>query len=92
MKNQVKNFSQFVNESKFYHSLPNNSAGEKGRLRDEFKELSADAKEEIEKLANELAELGILSKFKRSLSGFRNIAEVKKVMKNLLTSIDNEDK
>lgn len=76
MKQVVKNFSQFVNEAKFYHALPQGLT----RLRDQYRELSAGEQEEIQDLAKELDEFNILSEFKKGLSRYNTIAEVKKKM------------
>jgi hypothetical protein len=76
MKQIVKNFGRFINEAKFYHALPQGST----RLRDQYRELAAGEQEEIQDLAKELDELNILSRFKKGLSKYNTIAEVKKNM------------
>jgi len=82
MKNQVKKFSQFVNESKFYHALPQGET----RLRDQYRELAAGEQSEIQEMAKELDELNILSEFKKGLSKYKTIAEIKKAMQQAIES------
>lgn len=86
MKNQVKSFGQFINESKFYHALPQGDA----RLRDQYRELSAKDQDEIQNLAKELDDFEILSKFKKGLSKYNTIAEVKKAMKEAIKEMKSE--
>jgi hypothetical protein len=86
MKQVVKNFGQFINESKFYHALPQGST----RLRDQYRELSAGDQDEIQDLAKELDDFEILSKFKKGLSKYNTIAEVKKAMKEAVKEMKRE--
>ena len=89
MINYVKGFGQFINEARFHHALPN-SAGEtrSARLRDEFRALSPEEQGEIERLAADLEKEGILSDFKKTMSSYNSIAQVKDSMIDALSSRD----
>lgn len=82
MKQVVKNFGQFINEAKFYHALPQGST----RLRDQYRELSAGEQDEIQDMAKELEEFNLLSKFKKGLSRYEKIAQIKNDMKKAIQS------
>lgn len=86
MSNLIKNFNSYVNEAKFYHSLPQ---GE-GRLRDKYRELSAKEQDEISDLVKKLDDLNVLKKFTMTLSKYKTMAEVKKAMKSMISSHVNE--
>jgi hypothetical protein len=81
MINYVKGFGQFINEARFHHALPN-SAGETrtARLRDEFRALSPEEQGEIERLAADLEKKGIFNDFKKTMSSYNSIAQVKDSM------------
>ena len=85
MINYVKGFGQFINEARFHHSLPN-SAGEtrSARLRDEFRALSPEEQGEIERLAADLEKKGIFNDFKKTMSKYNSIAQVKDSMSDAL--------
>ena len=89
MINYVKGFGQFINEARFHHSLPN-SAGEtrSARLRDEFRALSPEEQGEIERLAADLEKKGIFNDFKKTMSSYNSIAQVKDSMSDALSSRD----
>jgi hypothetical protein len=83
-KNIVKTFGQYINEARFHHSLPQGET----RLRDQFRGSDSDIQEEIEQLASELDNAGILQQFKRTLSRFRSIEELKDAMMNAASNTD----
>ena len=91
MKKQVKNFTQFVNEARFHHSLPNNTGTGGPRLRDDFRALSQDEKAEIEELAAKLDDAGLLNYVTRKLSRINDIDELKEIMMDVLAQ-SNEPK
>lgn len=90
MKNHIKGFGQFLNESKFYHSLPNNTSSRGPRLRDEYRALSPEKKEEFDELANELKELGLSNILRKKLSGFSGIDSVMAAMQEMVDDSNRE--
>lgn len=88
MKKSVKNFGQFVNEARFYHALPQGET----RLRDQYRELSTGEQDEIQDMAKELEEFNLLSKFKKGLSKYEKIAQIKNDMKEAIESAREFDK
>jgi hypothetical protein len=87
MKNQVKTFGQFINESKFYHAIPNGPAG----LRNQFKELSQEEKDTIQDLANKINSAGKLDMIKSRLSRYRNIADMLSDMEMLADQVSSKE-
>jgi hypothetical protein len=83
-KNIVKTFGQYINEAKFHHSLPQGET----RLRDQFRGSDSGVQGEIEQLASDLDQAGLLNQFKRTLSRFRSIEELKDAMMSAATSMD----
>lgn len=96
MKNHIKGFGQFLNESKFYHSLPNNAGRQNNawsrgsRLRDEYRALSPEKKEEFDELANELEELGLSNILRPKLSRFSDIDSVMAAMQEMVDDSNRE--
>lgn len=88
MKKQVKNFTQFVNEARFHHRLPNNTQSGGPRLRDEFRALPQEEKAEIEELALRLNDAGLLDDVTRTLSRFNNIEELKAIMMDRIAQLN----
>jgi len=82
MKNHVKGFGKWINESKFYKSLPNRAAGGRARLRDEYRSLSGDEQSDIDALAQMLNSKGMLKDFTSTLSRFSSIEELKAAMQD----------
>jgi len=88
MINYVKGFRQFINEDRFHHALPNSAGDANTRLRDEFRTLSPEEQGEIESLAEDLEKEGILSDFKKTMSRYNSIAQVKDAMIGALGAKD----
>jgi len=91
MINYVKGFGQFINEARFHHALPNSAGDVNSRLRDEFRALSLEEQGEIESLAADLEKEGILSDFKKTMSRYNSIAQVKDSMIAALHGESDDD-
>jgi hypothetical protein len=91
MKNHVKGFGKWINESKFHKSLPNRAAGGSGRLRDEYRSLSGDEQSDIDALAQMLDSKGMLADFTRTLSRFSSIEELKAAMQDWTREREGSD-
>ena len=86
MKNHVKSFGDYLNESKFYHAIPQGEL----KLRDQFKELSDREKEEFSDLAKELDELNVLARFKKGMSKYKSLSVLKRAMRSAIKAAKAE--
>ncbi len=93
MKKVVKSFSQFINEAKFYHSLPNRSNSGRTRLRDEYRNLPSAEQDDIQLIASQIEELdpASIGAIADKLSRFDNIQQVKDFMIKRLEYLEQLD-